>query len=165
MTLARNGALADAVLVSGDEDLAQIVADAQDLGVRVTVVHVAVDGNWTISRVLRQECDDLIEIGAGHLRPYVNLLAGVDVEAIRARGFRLVVDYGFSAASFVLPLVLGPLGVEAVSAHGFTTDRTDSSSALLRETVGQVKQLVPAAVLVHDEGSDHSVQIQVVLTP
>ncbi|WP_067486229.1 NYN domain-containing protein [Actinomadura hibisca] len=78
MTLARNGALADAVLVSGDEDLAQVVADAQDLGVRVTVVHVAVDGNWTISRVLRQECDDLIEIGSGHLRPYVNLLTGIE---------------------------------------------------------------------------------------
>ncbi|RFU41175.1 NYN domain-containing protein [Actinomadura logoneensis] len=78
MTLARNGALADAVLVSGDEDLAQVVADAQDLGVRVTVVHVAVDGNWTISRVLRQECDDLIEIGSSHLRPYVNLLTGVE---------------------------------------------------------------------------------------
>ncbi|MEV5570673.1 NYN domain-containing protein [Spirillospora sp. NPDC052269] len=78
MALARNGALADAVVVSGDEDLAQVVADAQDLGVRVTVVHVAVDGNWTISRVLRQECDDLIEIGSSHLRPYVNLLTGVD---------------------------------------------------------------------------------------
>src|SRR4051794_25780551 len=78
MALARNAALADAVLVSGDEDLAQVVADAQDLGVRVTVVHVAVDGNWTISRVLRQECDDLIEIGSGHLRPYVNLLTGMD---------------------------------------------------------------------------------------
>lgn len=78
MTLARNGALADAVVVSGDEDLAQVVSDAQDFGMRVTVVHVAVDGNWTISRVLRQECDDLIEIGAGHLRPYVNLLSGVD---------------------------------------------------------------------------------------
>ncbi|MFG2090964.1 MULTISPECIES: NYN domain-containing protein [unclassified Spirillospora] len=78
MTLARNGALTDAVLVSGDEDLAQVVTDAQDLGVRVTIVHVAVDGNWTISRVLRQECDDLIEIGSGHLRPYVNLLAGMD---------------------------------------------------------------------------------------
>ncbi|MQY04943.1 NYN domain-containing protein [Actinomadura macrotermitis] len=78
MTLARGGALADAVLVSGDEDLAQVVADAQDLGVRVTVVHVAADGNWTISRALRQECDDLIEIGAGHLRPYVNLLSGID---------------------------------------------------------------------------------------
>jgi mannose-1-phosphate guanylyltransferase/phosphomannomutase len=73
-----------------------------------------------------------------------DLLAGVDVQAIRARGFRLVVDYGFSAASFVLPLLLGPLGVEAVSAHGFTTDRTDPGSKLLREAIGQVKQLVPA---------------------
>ncbi|GAA3930279.1 hypothetical protein GCM10023085_09540 [Actinomadura viridis] len=78
MTLARNGALADAVVVSGDEDLAQAVMDAQDLGVRVTVVHVAVDGNWTVSRALRQECDDLIEIGSGQLRPFVNLLAGME---------------------------------------------------------------------------------------
>jgi hypothetical protein len=78
MTLARNGGVADAVVVSGDEDIAQVIAEAQDHGVRVTVVHVAVDGNWTISRVLRHECDDLIEIGSGHLRPYVNLLAGVD---------------------------------------------------------------------------------------
>jgi hypothetical protein len=81
MTLARNGALADALVVSNDEDLAQVITDAQDLGVRVTVVHVAVDGNWTISRALRQECDDLIEIGSGHLRPYVNLLSGVDTSS------------------------------------------------------------------------------------
>ncbi|HEX9378791.1 MAG TPA: sugar phosphate nucleotidyltransferase [Gaiellaceae bacterium] len=73
-----------------------------------------------------------------------DLLDGLDVEAIRAREFRLVVDYGFSAASYVLPLLLGPLGVEAVSAHGFTTDRTDTGAALLREAIGQVKQLVPA---------------------
>jgi mannose-1-phosphate guanylyltransferase/phosphomannomutase len=72
-----------------------------------------------------------------------DLLDGVDAEAIRNRGFRLVVDYGYSAASFVLPLLLGPLGVEAVSAHGFTTDRTDPGSTLLREAIGQVKQLVP----------------------
>jgi mannose-1-phosphate guanylyltransferase / phosphomannomutase len=73
-----------------------------------------------------------------------DLLAELDVEGIRTRGFRLVVDYGYSAASFVLPLLLGPLGVEAVSAHGFTTDRTDSGLTLLREAIGQVKQLVPA---------------------
>ncbi|MGZ4301911.1 MAG: sugar phosphate nucleotidyltransferase [Gaiellaceae bacterium] len=72
-----------------------------------------------------------------------DLLDSLDVEAIRTRGFRLVVDYGFSAASFVLPLLFGPLGVEAVSAHGFTTDRTDSGPTLLREAIGQVKQLVP----------------------
>ncbi len=73
-----------------------------------------------------------------------DLLSTLDVEAIRARGFRLVVDYGFSASSYVLPLLLGPLGVEAVSAHGFSTDRSDPGSALLREAIGQVKQLVPA---------------------
>ncbi|PDP87183.1 nuclease [Glycomyces fuscus] len=74
-TLARTGVLCDAVLVSGDEDMAPVVADVQDMGVRVTVVHVSVEGNWTISRALRRECDDLIEIGAGHLRPHVNLLS------------------------------------------------------------------------------------------
>jgi mannose-1-phosphate guanylyltransferase/phosphomannomutase len=73
-----------------------------------------------------------------------DLLASLDVDSIRARGFRLVVDYGFSAASYVLPEVLGPLGVESVSAHGFTTDRSDPGTALLREAIGQVKQLVPA---------------------
>jgi mannose-1-phosphate guanylyltransferase / phosphomannomutase len=73
-----------------------------------------------------------------------DLLATLDVDAIRTHGFRLVVDYGFSAASYVLPEVLGPLGVEAVSAHGFTTDRSDPGTALLREAIGQVKQLVPA---------------------
>jgi hypothetical protein len=78
MTLARNGALADAVVVSGDEDLTQVVVDAQDFGVRVTVVHITVDGNWTVSRALRHECDDLVEIGSGQLRPFVNLLSGVD---------------------------------------------------------------------------------------
>jgi len=73
-----------------------------------------------------------------------DLLESLDVEAIRTRSFRLVVDYGYSAASFVLPLLLGPLGVEAVSAHGFATDRTDEGSQVLREAIGQVKRLVPA---------------------
>jgi mannose-1-phosphate guanylyltransferase/phosphomannomutase len=73
-----------------------------------------------------------------------DLFSGLDVEAIRAHGFRIVVDYGYSAASFVLPLLLGPLGVEAVSAHGFTTERADSGMQLLREAIGQVKPLVPA---------------------
>jgi mannose-1-phosphate guanylyltransferase / phosphomannomutase len=73
-----------------------------------------------------------------------DLLSSLDVAAIRARGFRLVVDYGYSAASFVLPLLLGPLEIEAVSAHGFTTQRTDAAAQLVRESIGQVKRLVPA---------------------
>jgi hypothetical protein len=77
-TLARNNAISDALVVSAEEDLAQVIADVQDLGMRVTLVHIAVDGNWTISRSLRQESDDIIEISGDHLRPYVELIAGAE---------------------------------------------------------------------------------------
>jgi hypothetical protein len=77
-TLARNNAISDALVVSAEEDLAQVIADVQDLGLRVTLVHIAVDGNWTISRALRQESDDILEIGGEHLRPYVELIAGAE---------------------------------------------------------------------------------------
>ncbi|MGW0482741.1 NYN domain-containing protein [Nonomuraea sp. NPDC003214] len=79
MTLARNNAICDAVVVSGDEDLTQVVCDAQDLGIRVTVVNIAAEASsasWAVSRTLRQESDDLIELGGAHLRPYVTLVTG-----------------------------------------------------------------------------------------
>jgi mannose-1-phosphate guanylyltransferase / phosphomannomutase len=75
---------------------------------------------------------------------YANdLLADLDTEAIKARGFRIVVDYGYSAGSFVLPLVLGPLGVEAVTSHAFESD-TGSTPARLAETIDQAQRLVAA---------------------
>ena len=55
-----------------------------------------------------------------------DLLGTLDVDAIKERGFRIVVDYGYSAASLVLPLVLGPLGVEVVAAHAFSTNRSQA---------------------------------------
>jgi mannose-1-phosphate guanylyltransferase / phosphomannomutase len=72
-----------------------------------------------------------------------DLLSILDVEAVAARRFKLVVDYGYSASSFVLPLLLGPLGVEAVSAHGFVSDQI-TGAATLRESIGQAKRLVKA---------------------
>jgi mannose-1-phosphate guanylyltransferase/phosphomannomutase len=72
-----------------------------------------------------------------------DLLADLDTEAIRARGFRIVVDYGYSAGSFVLPLVLGPLGVEAVTSHAFESD-TGSTPGRLAETIDQAQRLVAA---------------------
>jgi hypothetical protein len=77
-TLARNNAVSDVLVVSAEEELAQVIADVQDLGMRVTLVHIAVDGNWTISRMLRQESDDIVEISGEHLRPYVELIAGAE---------------------------------------------------------------------------------------
>ena len=47
-TLARNNAISDALVISAEEDLAQVIADVQDLGMRVTLVHIAVDGNSTV---------------------------------------------------------------------------------------------------------------------
>jgi mannose-1-phosphate guanylyltransferase / phosphomannomutase len=73
-----------------------------------------------------------------------DLLAGLDVQAIRARAFKIVIDYGYSAASFVLPLLLGPLGIEAVGAHAFRPDQPTSEMPTLRELVGQAKRLVSA---------------------
>jgi mannose-1-phosphate guanylyltransferase/phosphomannomutase len=72
-----------------------------------------------------------------------DLLNTLNVEAIRARGFRIVVDYGYSAASWVLPLVLGPLGVEAVTAHAFESD-SGHLPARLRALIEGATRLVPA---------------------
>jgi mannose-1-phosphate guanylyltransferase/phosphomannomutase len=71
-----------------------------------------------------------------------DLLAGLNVDAIRERGFRIVVDYGYSAASVVLPIVLGPLGVEAVTSHAFESD-SGHLPARLRETIEGAMRLVP----------------------
>jgi len=77
-TLARNKAISDAMVVSAEEDLAQVIADVQDLGLRVSLVHIAVDGNGTVSRALRQECDDIVAVSSEHLRPYVELISGAE---------------------------------------------------------------------------------------
>ncbi len=73
-----------------------------------------------------------------------DLLTGLDEDSIRRRKFRIVVDYGYSAASAVLPLLLEPLQVEAVSAHAVRMGDATPSAASLRETIGQAKRLVSA---------------------
>ena len=73
-----------------------------------------------------------------------DLLETLDKEAIRSRGYRIVVDYGYSAASLVLPLVLGTLDVEAVAAHAFASTGSKASAANLRGLIGQTKKLVSA---------------------
>lgn len=78
VTLAKSGAIADAFIASADEHLAEVVAEVQDLGLRVVVLHIASDGGWTIPQPLRQECDDIVEITGVHLRPFVELIQGAE---------------------------------------------------------------------------------------
>jgi mannose-1-phosphate guanylyltransferase/phosphomannomutase len=88
-----------------------------------------------------------------------DLVQTLDVEAIRKRGFRIVVDYGYSAGSLVLPLVLGPLGVEAVSAHAFSPERrTQQEGTTLRSLIGQTKKLVGAVGADFGVVIDHSAE-------
>jgi mannose-1-phosphate guanylyltransferase/phosphomannomutase len=72
-----------------------------------------------------------------------DLLETIDREAIARRGFRIVVDYGFSAAAYVLPLVLSPLAIEDVSAHAFTAER-DGATAPPVDSLAQARRLVEA---------------------
>jgi len=73
-----------------------------------------------------------------------SLLVSLDAGAIRGRGFKLVVDYGYSAASLVLPFVLGRLGVEAIATHPFDPDGLNRGSGR-GDSVDQGRRLVGAA--------------------
>ena len=77
-TLARNKAISDAMVVTAEDNLTQAISDAQDMGMRVTLLNIAIDGNAMASRTLRQESDDIVEISSAHLRPYVELIAGAE---------------------------------------------------------------------------------------
>jgi mannose-1-phosphate guanylyltransferase/phosphomannomutase len=72
-----------------------------------------------------------------------DLIQTVDVDAIRARRFRIVVEYSHSAVSLVLPLVLGALGVEAIGSHPYAGEYATRTT--LPEALGQAKRLVSAA--------------------
>jgi mannose-1-phosphate guanylyltransferase/phosphomannomutase len=73
-----------------------------------------------------------------------DLLRTLDVEGIKARGFRIVVDYAHSAASIVVPVVLGPLGVETIAAHPYGGEHAAESTDGVREALGHAKRLVSA---------------------
>ena len=95
----------------------------------------------------RTAVDEVGEIGypARARESYAqDLLDSIDAELVRKRTFRLVVDYGYSAASHVLPLLLGSLGIEVVSAHGFVVERSNRNQPVA-EPLTQARKLVTAA--------------------
>ena len=71
-----------------------------------------------------------------------DLLASLQRDVIVDRSFRIVVDYGQSAASFIIPLVLGQLGVETVSAHEFSD--ADAGTLTVSDSIQQARRLVEA---------------------
>jgi mannose-1-phosphate guanylyltransferase/phosphomannomutase len=71
------------------------------------------------------------------------LTSSWDVERIRNRAFRLVIDYSFSPAALILPNVLGKLNAEVISLHAFTDEmRTAVGSHELGGNITGVRRLV-----------------------
>jgi mannose-1-phosphate guanylyltransferase/phosphomannomutase len=76
-----------------------------------------------------------------------DLLETLDVELIRSRGFRVVCDYGYSAASLILPLVLGPLDVELVAGRPYIRERGAGfpAEAAVQQSIESARRLLEAA--------------------
>jgi mannose-1-phosphate guanylyltransferase / phosphomannomutase len=81
------------------------------------------------------------------------LLGSLDRDAIRSRSFRIVLNYGMSAASLVIPSLIGELGVEMVALNAFI----DSSS--VSPHLDTARALDDTTGLVHGVGADLGVLI------
>jgi mannose-1-phosphate guanylyltransferase/phosphomannomutase len=81
-----------------------------------------------------------IEFPPRHLEHYsVALEAAVDVDRINAHGFKVVVDYSYGAASFVMPNVLSKLGADVLAVNPFAStagvmgwDRDEHATSVAR---------------------------------
>lgn len=81
-TLARERAIANAMVVSGDEDIREGIAVAQSLGVRVTLGAVALpEGRPSLAATLIHEADDQLLIDAEFLRRYVQVPVAAEAAA------------------------------------------------------------------------------------
>ncbi len=72
------------------------------------------------------------------------LLGSLDRDAIAERGFRVALDYGYSAASFVLPGLIGELEIEMVALNAFIETRPGARGAGLERSLAQTAHLVQA---------------------
>lgn len=72
------------------------------------------------------------------------LMENVNVEAIRAARFKVVLDYAYGAASFVMPNVLSKLGAEVLSVNPYASTR-QSLTFDRWEHADQVSSLVRAS--------------------
>ena len=72
------------------------------------------------------------------------LMEHIDVEAVRAARFKVVLDYAYGAASFVMPNVLSKLGAEVLSVNPYASTR-QSLTFDRWEHAAQVSELVRAS--------------------
>ena len=78
--LAEQRAISTAYLMSGDEDLREGVAEAQERGVKVVLLAIEPLNEQNLSPSLAMEVDDIMTLGREFLSPHLELRRGVPVE-------------------------------------------------------------------------------------
>ena len=73
------------------------------------------------------------------------LEATVDIEAIRAAQFKVVVDYSFGSTSFVMPNVLAKLGADVLGVNPYASTEPARWPSTRRRTPQEVAALVKAS--------------------
>lgn len=81
--IARNRAISDAILVSGDEDLRIAVQFAQAFGVRVHILAVG-DANKNVSLALKMEADSLETLDSAWLNKHIKITGPAPLAATSA---------------------------------------------------------------------------------
>jgi uncharacterized LabA/DUF88 family protein len=126
-TLARERAIANALVVSGDEDIRDSIAVAQSLGIRVTLGAVALpEGRPSLATTLVQEADDQVLLDIAFLRRFMTSSTSEDGASASPTPVQL---------SVVTPLAV-PSPVEAVAlapAGGFGTATAPAEAVTPRE--------------------------------
>ena len=84
------------------------------------------------------------------------MMSTVDTDAIRAVGFKVVLDYAFGSASFVMPNVLAKLGAEVLAVNPYAST-SGASSFEADAHAKRVSELVRASgahlgVVIHPDG-------------
>ena len=88
-----------------------------------------------------------------------DLIDALDPALLRRRRFRIAVDYGYSAASFTLPLVFGPLGVDAIATHAFLVEDPGTAELATGDTQRIVTGVGADLGLVFDRAAERLVLV------
>jgi uncharacterized LabA/DUF88 family protein len=122
IALARNRAMADALLLTGDEDIRVGVQQAQELGVRVHLVGIA-PARENQSGFLVQEADNVRELSRDEVETFLT---------------RAPVPAGIppAATPAAAPLVSPPLALEAAAQQIASKLNDEEMEAVLKESVG-----------------------------
>ena len=73
-----------------------------------------------------------------------DLLSSVDADAIRRRAPRLVLNYGHSPASLIVPSLIGALGVELIGLNGFVETSDIRAPTTREDAVAETSRVVTA---------------------